>query len=333
MTPPAVSFGRPQLLTIIRSEIVATGLMPFARFMELALYHLQWGYYTAPGAPERIGRRGDYFTNVSVGALFGQLLAIQFAEMWQAMGKPATFTLLELGAHRGQLCADVRAWAKRNHPDFNTALDVVALDYPGTLPDAVTGCIFSNELVDALPVHLITRRSGEWLELFVTEENGCLALAPAPFSTDALREEASRLPLPDSDGFITEVHLEAGRWIQRVARSLRRGFVMTIDYGYSTRDYYAPHRKAGTLLCYHQHRSNNNPLVRVGEQDITAHVNFTALANCGAASGLSLLGFCDQSRFVTGLIEKAGASFLEQLAPRTAAQLKTLLHPELMGQT
>lgn len=333
MTPPAVSPGRPQLLAAICSEIAARGSMPFARFMEVALYHPQWGYYTAPGAPERIGRRGDFYTNVSVGALFGQLLAMQIAEMWEAMGKPEKFTLLELGAHHGQLCADVRAWAERNHPDFDTALDVVAQDYPGTLPDAVTGCIFSNELVDALPVHLITRRSGEWLELFVTEENGCLAFAPGSVSTDALRETVSRLPLSDSDGFITEVHLEAGRWIERVARSLRRGFVMTIDYGYSAGDYYAPHRKAGTLLCYHQHRSNNDPLVRVGEQDITAHVNFTALADRGATAGLPLLGFCDQSRFVAGLIEKAGASFLEQLAPKTAAQLKTLLHPELMGQT
>ncbi len=333
MTPPAVSPGRPQLLATICSEIAARGSMPFARFMEVALYHPQWGYYTAPGAPERIGRRGDFYTNVSVGTLFGQLLAMQFAEMWQAMGKPAKFTLLELGAHRGQLCADVRAWAEHNHPDFDTALDVVALDYPGTLPDAVTGCIFSNELVDALPVHLITRRAGKWLELFVTEENGWLAFAPGPFSTDALRETVSRLPLPDSDGFITEVHLEAGRWIGRVAHSLRRGFVMTIDYGYSAGDYYAPHRKAGTLLCYHQHRSNNDPFVRVGEQDITTHVNFTALAKAGAASGLPLLGYCDQSRFVAGLLKKAGVDFLTRLVPKGTAQLKTLLHPELMGQT
>ncbi|MCX6899451.1 MAG: SAM-dependent methyltransferase [Verrucomicrobia bacterium] len=333
MTSPAVSPGRPQLLTAIRDEIAARGPMPFTRFMELALYHPQWGYYTSPDAPERIGRRGDFYTNVSVGAVFGGLLAMQFAEMWEAMGKPETFTLLELGAHRGQLAADLRDWVKHNYPDFAAALNVVTLDYPGTLPNAITGCIFSNELVDALPVHLITRRSDEWLELFVTEENGCLAFAPAPFSTDALRDEVSRLTLPDSDDFVTEVHLEAGRWIERVARSLQRGFVMTIDYGCSAAAYYAPHRKVGTLLCYHQHRSNNDPLVRVGEQDITAHINFTALAERGAASGLPLLGFCDQSRFVAGLMEKAGADFLARLAPKAAGQLKTLLHPELMGQT
>jgi SAM-dependent MidA family methyltransferase len=109
--------------------------------------------------------------------------------------------------------------------------------------------------------------------------------------------------------------------------------VLTIDYGYLAEDYYAPHRKAGTLLCYHQHRSSNDPLSRIGEQDITAHINFTALAERGAAAGLPPLGFCDQSRFVAGLLEKGGADFLAKLVPKATAQLKTLLHPELMGQT
>jgi SAM-dependent MidA family methyltransferase len=332
MTPPVVSPGHPQLLATIRSEIAARGPMTFARFMELALYHPQWGYYTAPGAPEHIGRSGDFYTNVSVGPLFADLLATQFAEMWKAMGKPVKFTLLELGAHHGQLSADVRTSAAREHPDFNAALEVVALDYPGKLPKAITGCVFSNELVDALPVHLITRRASEWLELFVMEKADWLSFAPGPFSSDTLQEEVSRLPLPDSDGFVTEVHLESGRWMERVARSLQHGFVLTIDYGYPAEHYYAPHRKAGTLLCYYQHRSNNDPLSRIGEQDITAHVNFTALVRHGAAAGLSTLGFCDQSRFIASLIERAGVDFLNRLTPKATAQLKTLLHPELMGQ-
>ena len=333
MTPPVVSSGRPQLLAAIRSEIATRGPMTFARFMELALYHPQWGYYTAPDSATRIGRGGDFYTNVSVGALFGQLLAMQFAEMWEAMGKPPKFTLLELGSHRGQFAADVRAWTARERPDFNAALEVIALDYPGEMPPSITGCIFSNELVDALPVHLITRRAGEWLELFVTEKEDRLSFAPRPFSSDALREEVSRLPLPNADDFVTEVHLEAGRWMERIARSLQRGFVMTIDYGYPAEDYYAAHRKAGTLLCYHRHRSNNDPLSRIGEQDITAHVNFTALAERGKRLDLLSLGFYDQSRFITGLIEKAGADFLARLSPKTASQLKTLLHAELMGET
>jgi SAM-dependent MidA family methyltransferase len=317
----------------ICSEIATRGPMTFARFMELALYHPQWGYYTAPDSPAHIGRGGDFYTNVSVGALFGQLLAMQFAEMWEAMGKPPKFTLLELGAHRGQLATDVRAWAARERPDFNAALEIVARDYPGELPQAVTGCIFSNELVDALPVHLITRRNGEWRELLVTEHDGRLTFTAAPLSSDALREEVSHLPLPAADGFTTEVHLVAGRWMERVAQCLQRGFVLTIDYGYTAGEYYAPHRKAGTLLCYHQHRSNSDPLLRVGEQDITAHVNFTALAERGAAARLPSLGFCDQSCFVAGLIEKAGVDFLARLSPKATAQLKTLLHPELMGRT
>lgn len=333
MTPSVVNPGRSELLVAIRSEIAVRGPLTFARFMELTLYHPQWGYYTAPDAPNRIGYSGDYYTNVSVGVLFGRLLALQFAEMWEAMGRPAKFTLLELGAHRRQLAADIRAWTTREHPNFNAALDMVALDYPGELPNAVTGCVFSNELVDALPVHLITHRAGEWLEMFVTERNSSLAFTTAPLSSDALREEVSRLPLPDADGFVTEIHLEARRWMERIARCLQRGFVLTIDYGYLAEDYYAPHRKTGTRLCYHRHRSNSDPLVHIGEQDITAHVNFTALAEHGAGSGLPLLGFCDQSHFVASLIEKAGPDFLAELSPKAAAQLKTLLHPELMGQT
>ena len=332
MPPPVVSPGHPQLLAAIHSEIAARGPMTFARFMEMALYHPRWGYYTARTAVARIGRGGDFFTNVSVGALFGRLLAMQFAEMWEVMGKPALFTLLELGAHRGQLAADVRAGAARERPDFNAALNVRALDYPGELPSTVAGCVFSNELVDALPVHLITRRSGEWLELFVSETDGRLVFTAAPFFSDALREEVARLPLPDADGFVTEVHVEAGRWMERVARCLQRGFVFTVDYGWLAEGYYAAHRKNGTLLCYYRHRSNTDPLARVGEQDITAHVNFTALARRGAACGLSPLAFCDQSRFVGGVVEKAGAGFLERLGSKGAAQLKTLLHPELMGQ-
>jgi SAM-dependent MidA family methyltransferase len=333
MSPPAASPGRPELLATLHAGIAAHGPMTFARFMELALYHPRWGYYTAPGAPERIGRGGDFFTNVSVGAVFGELLAVQFAGMWEAMGRPAAFALVELGARRGRLVADVRAWAERERPDFNRALRVTALDYPGELPEAVTGCIFSNEMVDALPVHRVTRRGGEWLELFVVSRNNGFSFEAHPFSSKALREEAARLPLPDTDGFTTEVHLEARRWMTRVSRCLQRGFVLTIDYGYAAADYYAPHRKDGTLMCYHRHRAGHDPLVRVGEQDMTAHVNFTALAETASAEGVPPLGFCDQSQFIGALVGNNAASGACPSDAKRLAQLKTLLHPELMGQT
>jgi SAM-dependent MidA family methyltransferase len=143
----------------------------------------------------------------------------------------------------------------------------------------------------------------------------------------------ARLPLPDIEGYTTEVHLNARRWMRRMADALEHGFVVTIDYGYAAEDYYAPHRKDGTLLCYHQHQVSHDPLARVGEQDITAHVNFTALADEGAAHGLKTLGFTDQSRFLTGLLEQAGEALLAKLGTKATAQLKTLLHPELMGRT
>lgn len=332
MSSPVASSGGSELLDVIRGEIAAHGPMTFARFMELALYHPQWGYYTAGNGRARIGRGGDYFTNISVGSVFGELLAVQFADVWLAMGQPTSFDLIELGAHRGQLIADIRAWAEREHPGFTAALRVRALDYPGELPKPITGCIFSNELLDAMPVHLITRIKGEWLERYVIFENGHINLTPGPLSCDALREEVARLPLPAVDGYVSEVHLEAGRWMDRVAHCLQRGFVLTIDYGYPAADYYAPHRKNGTLLCYHQHRSNSNPLLRVGKQDITAHVNFSALAERGAVAGLPLLGYCDQTQFIGALVETTSQRWKDASHPRDLAALKTLLHPELMGR-
>lgn len=347
------------LTSTIRDEIAARGPMTFARFMELALYHPQWGYYTAPEAAQRIGRGGDFYTSVSVGKLFGELLARQFAEMWEAMGNPAQFTVLELGAHRGQLASDVRVWAERERPDFAAALRYEARDYGAASPavaavsdrrpfaaeeppavrdrrysaEQITGCIFSNELVDALPVHRIVRQGGEWLEQCIAVSGKQFTFVAAPLSNDELRDAIARLPLPDVDGYATEIHLEASRWMRRVAATLERGFVLTIDYGYAAEDYYAPHRKDGTLLCYHQHQASHDPLARVGEQDITAHVNFTALAEAGAAHGLKTLGFTDQGRFITGLLEQAGEPLLATLGPKATAQLKTLLHPELMGRT
>ncbi|MCX7825772.1 MAG: SAM-dependent methyltransferase [Verrucomicrobiae bacterium] len=324
---------RAKLEKAIVAEIAARGPISFARFMELALYHPQWGYYTAPDAPARIGRRGDYFTNVSVGKVFGELLARQFATMWELMGKPAAFTLLELGAHSGRFAADVTAWIQRERPDFHAALRYVPRDYPGEVPDAVAGCIFSNEFFDSLPVHRITREQGEWREVFVTVEADRLAYGTGRLSSDALRSEIARLPLPEVDGYTTEVHCEARSWMRRLARALARGFVLTIDYGYVADDYYAPHRKDGTLLCYHQHRLSNEPLANIGEQDITAHVNFTTLVEEGAANGLKPLGLTDQARFTVGLLDHLGAAALAGMEPRSAAQLKTLLHPELMGGT
>ena len=331
MSSPAVSTGRPELLGFIRTEIANQGPMTFARFMELALYHPHWGYYTTVAPPQRIGRKGDYFTNVSVGALFGELLGVQFADMWERMGRPASFELVELGSHRGQLAADIRTWVRQDRPDFNAALHMTVLDYPGDLPQAVTGCIFSNELVDALPVHIITRQEGKWLEQHVVSVDDGFQFAPQPLSSADLRQAIAVLPLPTVDGYTTEVHMEAGRWMERTARCLHRGYLLTIDYGYIAEDYYAPHRKNGTLLCYHHHRSNDSPLLRVGEQDITAHVNFSILARRGTEAGLSQPVFCDQTQFTGALVE---TSVRQQIIPATASrlsQLKTLLHPELMG--
>lgn len=354
--------GNPDLIAEIRKEIGLHGPIPFARFMELALYHPHHGYYTSGRA--RIGKGGDYFTSPTVGPLFGRFLAMQFVEMWEIMGKPKPFTLLELGANRGWLKKDIVEWARERRPDFAEAMrywtcERGAKDESDAFSNwdeietgSVTGCIFSNELVDSLPVHLIRRgfASGrtygfqnpsvpnprDWQELYVNFFNGEWVIENSPFSFDPDLLPFTLREFPYPVGYTTEVHIVAIEWLNQMARILRQGFLLTIDYGFIEEKYYAPHRKDGTLLCYHQHEANRSPLERVGEQDITAHVNFGALVRQGIILGLDELGFTDQSRFLMGIGKEEIARIVNanpgKLDPMRQ-QLQTLLNPADMGRT
>ena len=342
--------GNPQLLAVIRNEIELRGSISFARFMELALYHPQFGYYMS--GQVRVGKEGDYFTSPTVGPVFGRFLGMQFAEMWETMGKPKPFVLLELGSNRGWLAEDVMCWARERRPDFAEAIDyrvcergkrsVVSGQWSAfsdwrEIPDgAVTGCIFSNELVDAFPVHLVRRVNGDWKELYVDwrEEAFQWTVGALGFPMESLPMTLREFPFPD--GYTTEVHLAAVDWLSHMARILSRGFLMTVDYGYLDAKYYAPYRSNGTLLCYHKHQTNTEPLERVGEQDITAHVNFGALVLMGTALGLDFTGLTDQTRFIMGI----GQSEIERIVnakpgqpDTTRQQLQTLLNPADMGRT
>jgi len=340
------------LMGVIRREIELRGSIPFARFMELALYHPTHGYYCAEGG--QIGREGDFITSVAVGPVFGGFLAMQFAEMWERMGRPKPFTLLELGSHRGWLAEDVLAWARQRRPDFADAVEYWICDSNAAsvspvstqrksfttwydIPNwSVVGCIFSNELVDALPVHRIRRTSpSEWKEFYVTfgERGWVWELGPPSFSIDCLPLTLREFPYPP--GYMTEVHLAALDWVREMARILKRGFLLTIDYGYTEAEYYAPHRPNGTLRCYHRHEVNTEPLERVGEQDITAHVNFGALITQGIPLGLDFTGLIDQSRFLMGI----GQDEIERIVnarpgqpDKARRQLQMLLNPADMGR-
>lgn len=281
--------GHPALIEEIRREITQTGgRITFARFMELALYHPQYGYYRC--GLSRIGKAGDYFTSVSVGPLFGRILARQF-QQWKVD------EVVEVGGHRGQLRQDVLAAAPE--------LTYRVIEAGEQLPERMTGCVFSNELLDAMPVH---RVCGD-REVYVT---GDFEEVLGPLSD-------SRLPrLPE--GYRSEFNLRALDWLGEIAQRLARGYVLTIDYGFERAEYFAPHHKDGHLQCYHRHTKSSNPYEYIGEQDITAHVEFTSLIEHGKTLGLEPILFTTQERYLM----KVGESEITQTLERNAAH--QLLH-------
>ena len=338
--------GDQALSEFIREKIRREGPVTFAWFMEQALYHPTLGYYSS-GRCE-IGRRGDYFTNVSVGPLFGRLLAGQFAEMWDILGRPDDFSIVEQGAHHGEFARDVLRWAKEESPDFFAALRYRIVEPFGVLrerqaetlhefPGQVTwdetlaglepfcGVHFSNELLDAMPVHLLERAELGWRERWVAESGDGFGFVARPIEDERVLKQLAKIPEGLPSPYQTEVNLAALEWVDTVANKLARGFVLTVDYGYARDRFYAPERTAGTLQCYAGHRRQSSPLEGVGYTDITAHVDWTSVAERAAECGLTLRGFTDQHHFITGLLAQLTLPESERRA------LQTLLHPELLG--
>jgi SAM-dependent MidA family methyltransferase len=342
------------LADLIAREIRASGPIPFRRFMELALYHPELGYYGSGRA--RIGREGDYFTNVSVGPLFGELIGRQFREMWERLGRPTPFTVVEQGANSGDFARDVLAWAGRGDRDFREALHYAIVEpFPvqrdrqrqtleghasgvswhadlAELP-RFTGVHFSNELLDAFPVHRLRSDGSRWLERHVAMgEDGEFAFTDGPLTTPP----AHPLPEVAPAGFETEVCPAALEWCDALSGRLERGYALAIDYGFSRSEYFAPDRRDGTLSAYRDHRREENPLARPGETDLTAHVEFTTLVGHALGSGgFELAGFTDQHHFMVGL---GRVVFPDSDVPPTPEERKarrafaTLMHPGLMGR-
>jgi len=341
------------LLQHIIERIEREGPITFADYMRMALYEPGRGYYVT--GPARMGWEGrDYFTNIDVSTHFASCMGQQLLQMWQKLGQPARFIVLEQGAGRGNLAQGVRAWAAREAPAFNAALDYQAEDV-STGQDAVAGSpqgraierqswlsvlagerpvgagveqcgvgtlgspsvtqsavkipsmpsvILSNELVDAFPVHIVEARSSRLYELFVDVQQGRLCEVLAEPSTETVMSYLDRYKIPwprFGDGWRAEINLDALRWMERVAHLIRRGYILTIDYGDRARNLYTRHRRRGTLACYSQHQLNDRPLARPGEQDITAHVNFSALIDTGRQHGLRLSTFTTQRLWLENL--------------------------------
>ena len=334
----------------ILTEIAAKGPLTFARFMDLALYDRSAGYYASGRA--KIGRSGDFFTNVSVGPIFGEILASQFREMWCRLGRPAQFALVEQGASDGGLAVDIlsaiggdmlqaveywiiepfpvlRSLQERSLAPLRTKVHWV--EDLGELP-AFDGIHFSNELVDALPFHLIRSSGDQWKELCVAAIDDRLVLQvgePGPPLADRLKGLPRR-----AEGTIAELRPLACDWIHALAKKMNSGFVLIIDYGFTREELLAPHRTEGTYCCYRAHRRDTRPLDDPGEKDISAHVDFTTLAESAVDAGFRIEGFTDQHHYVVG----ASQNLLRTLdhPPDAASQkslraLNTLLHPESMG--
>jgi SAM-dependent MidA family methyltransferase len=315
--------GNAALIDVIQTAIDrAGGRITFAQFMELALYHPVYGYYTA-GRP-RVGKDGDFFTSVSVGPLFGRILATQIRQFRAELGEPSNFTVIECGGQHGQLRADILAVA----PELNYEI----IEWGDVLPDKIVGCVLSNELLDAFPVHRVIVQRGQWRELYVTRE---LTEVVGPLSTARLSELLRDLPVRHMEGYQTEINLCALDWLDIIAPRLQRGYLLTIDYGFERPDYFAPHRHTGHLQCYHQHHRNTNPFEDVGEQDITAHVEFSSFIEHGEKLGLESVLFTDQGRYLI----QTGASDIADIVTRTAgtfskerAAIHQLTHPAFMGR-
>ena len=325
----------------IRARIKQYGAMRFDEFMKHALYHPEQGYYTKK---PKIGRSGDFYTSVSVGPLFGRLLARQFFQMWHQLGQPNPFWMIEQGAHDGQLSRDILEWCGAETPEFRAAIRYVIVDGPH-IPDTVArsllqlerdkpeGVFFSNELVDAFPVRAVAFRKGEWQERFVTMGKEGFAWTEQPIASLDLKLAVAERKIPEMEGYTTEIGLRARDWMEKVAQAMHRGYVVTVDYGFLSHHYYAPQRNTGTLTAYARHRRVDNVLGRVGEQDITTHVDFTWLARAGRRGGLTNLGFVDQQRFLTGIAhdELAGVEGPRVGVAESTQAWQTLTHPQHLG--
>ena len=347
------------LATIISDQIRTRGPITFAEYMDACLYNSQHGYYTKP---EQTPRR-DYFTSVDASPVFGRLLTRQFQEMWIQLERPAEFLLVELGAGQGALAAQILDFAAESFPEFYGALQYVAVersavrraatekllakhiaakhfgtaaDLPAVIP---CGCIFSNEFFDALPVHRVVREADDLREIYVGFGTNGLCEQIGPLGSPALAEYLTEQGIALQEGQQAEINLEACAWIAEIGARLGRGFVLTIDYGHEAQELYDHRHMRGTLLAFEKHRAGENFFRAPGQQDLTAHVNFTALDRHGKLGGLERTGLTSQSNFLLGLARHSEFADLQSAAmsesQQTRARLlfKTLIYPEGMGET
>jgi SAM-dependent MidA family methyltransferase len=344
------------LKSLFLEMIRQSGPIPFERYMELCLYHPEFGYYMQ--GRERTGVGGDYFTSADLHPIFARLIARQAAEMWEILERPSRFTWVEMGAGRGLFAVDFIRWARHSRPDFLDALEYVVVE-PGPKQrsrvlervgresfatqvrarasldelDPANGCFFSNELVDAFPVAVVTRTRGRLKEIYVAADGDNLRETTGAISDSQVAAAVARYANQLEEGHRVEVNRRATLWISSVAEKLSRGFVITIDYGDLAQFLYTSRRPRGTLLAYQGHTTAENFYATPGEQDLTSHVNFSALIDAGKQAGLTSAFLTTQERFLMALGE--GNEFADLYDPgqreeekvQARMQLKRLFFP------
>jgi SAM-dependent MidA family methyltransferase len=340
-----------RLVEFIRRDIAAHGgWITFARYMELALYAPGLGYYAA-GA-HKFGEAGDFITAPELSPLFGRTLARQVAEVMSCSAQH----ILELGAGSGKLAADMLAELERlgSLPDSYVILEVSAdlrarqqtlmrerlphlhdrVHWLDTLPERFSGAIVANEVLDALPVHVVHWRDSAIIERGVASGEHGFIWQERAISDAALLHAAQQVKVPDD--YVSEICLSARGLINSLAQRLEQGAMLFIDYGFGAREFYHPQRNRGTLMCHYRHRAHDDPFFLPGLQDITAHVNFSDIAECGIDAGMELMGYTTQAYFlincgITALLEDTPPENLRKYLP-ISAQLQKLTSPAEMGE-
>lgn len=347
--PAAAALAHSARLThTLRAAIdAAGGWIPFERFMSLALYAPGMGYYAAGAA--KFGVQGDFVTAPELGTLFGGTLAVQAGEVMRHSAPH----LFEFGAGTGKLAAglldalgDACASYSILEPSADlrerqaaTLRDAVPaatekVRWVDTLPQRFSGCVIANEVLDAMPVHLVHFGDGAIAERGVALDGKGAFTFSDRLASGALLKAARALPVATADGYTTEINLAARAWVASIAAMLERGALLAIDYGFAAAEYYHPQRSSGTLMCHTRHRAHGDPFHLPGLTDITAHVDFSAVA--ASAPGLEVMGYATQANFmincgITDLLARTAATDTMRYLPLTN-QANRLLSPAEMGE-
>jgi SAM-dependent MidA family methyltransferase len=346
---------------LIAAEIRGGGPITFARFMELALFHPEVGYYTRATAD--VGPEADYMTSPELHPAFGTLLAAQFDEMWRLLGEPAPFWLIEGGPGRGTLMSDVMRAVHEAFPRFAATLRVALVERsaslrhtqaallgpwadrvvwldadPATWQPFRAGCVFANELLDALPVHRVVMRSDGLREIYVDLRADRLVEREGELSSPEIAQQIAAGGGRLDVGQRAEVNLAAPAWVAEASHLIERGYLLLVDYGAPADQLYGAVHPRGTLRCYLRHTMNEDPLANVGVQDLTAHVDFSALTRRAEAAGLALVGATTQARLLGRLGIGALLEEIERSVPARSAQrahraaLHLLVDPHDLGR-